>query len=178
MEEGAATSAKRHVLLDSAIAGDPDAISELLEVMQPDIRRFARRQCRSQDDEDEAVQETLLLLYRRVGTLRAVGALTSWLFVTVQRACWKLARSAVPGSANIDDYAEDPRLSYMPMLSSRMELAEAINALPLHYRSIVILRDVQEFTIDEIAADLALSREAVKGRLSRAHEFLREYLRK
>ena len=41
---------------------------------------------------------------------------------------------------------------------------------PLHYRSIVILRDVQEFTIDEIAAELASSREAVKGRLSRAQE--------
>jgi DNA-directed RNA polymerase specialized sigma24 family protein len=48
--------------------------------------------------------------------------------------------------------------------------------LPEHYRQIVLLRDVDELTIDEIAQSLSLSREAVKGRLHLARGLIREYL--
>jgi len=48
--------------------------------------------------------------------------------------------------------------------------------LPPHYREVVLLRDVEEMTVDEIGAALALTREAVKARLHRARALLREYL--
>jgi hypothetical protein len=48
--------------------------------------------------------------------------------------------------------------------------------VPEHYRQIVLLRDVDELTIDEIAQSLSLSREAVKGRLHLARGLIREYL--
>ena len=58
----------------------------------------------------------------------------------------------------------------------RLDLAAAIQSLPAHYRNIVLLRDLEELTIDEISATLELSREAVKARLRRARKLLREYL--
>ena len=58
----------------------------------------------------------------------------------------------------------------------RLDLAAAIQSLPAHYRNIVLLRDLEELTIDEISATLELSREAVKARLHRARKLLREYL--
>src|SRR6185312_11251369 len=57
-------------LIEAARSGDADALVSLIAVAQPDIRRYAARNCRAADI-DDAVQETLLLLYRRVGTLRA-----------------------------------------------------------------------------------------------------------
>ena len=53
-----------------------------------------------------------------------------------------------------------------------------INSLPPHYRELVVLRDIEELTIDEIAQTLDASREAVKARLHRARALLREYLQR
>jgi DNA-directed RNA polymerase specialized sigma24 family protein len=54
--------------------------------------------------------------------------------------------------------------------------ALAVLRLPEHQRQIVLLRDVDELTIDEIAQSLSLSREAVKGRLHLARRLIRKYL--
>ena len=58
-------------LVDAARCGDEKALLSLISAAQPDVRRYAARNCRAADI-DDAVQETLLLLYRRIGTLRAV----------------------------------------------------------------------------------------------------------
>jgi RNA polymerase sigma factor (sigma-70 family) len=163
-------------LVESAMAGDSHAVERLLTIMQPDIRRFARRQCRTSSDVDDAVQEALWLLYRRIGMLRAAGALSSWLFTVVTHACLRMGRSVFYKTLDIENYGNDARLSSVPTADLRIDVAAAISSLPPHYREIVILRDLQEMTIDEIGAELNLSREAVKGRLNRARLLLREYL--
>ena len=58
----------------------------------------------------------------------------------------------------------------------RLDLARAIESLPPQYRTVVIMRDMEERTVGEIADALHLTREAVKGRLHRARSLLREYL--
>jgi hypothetical protein len=57
-------------LIEAARCGDEKALVSLIAAVQPDVRRYAARNCRAADI-DDAVQETLLLLYRRLGTLRA-----------------------------------------------------------------------------------------------------------
>jgi RNA polymerase sigma factor (sigma-70 family) len=49
-------------------------------------------------------------------------------------------------------------------------------SLPEHYREVVLLRDVEQMTIDEICVALGLTRESAKARLHRARTQLREYL--
>src|SRR5258708_9719306 len=61
-------------LVHAASAGDRDAIAALLAAAQPDIRRYARRTCRTTSDVEDAVQETLFVLYRRLGMLRRGGS--------------------------------------------------------------------------------------------------------
>ena len=71
-------------LIEAARGGDADALVSLIATAQPDIRSYAARNCRAADI-DDAVQETLLLLYRRVGTLRAVTSFSAWLFAVARR---------------------------------------------------------------------------------------------
>jgi RNA polymerase sigma factor (sigma-70 family) len=52
----------------------------------------------------------------------------------------------------------------------------AIQSLPGHYREVILLRDIEEMSIDEIAAVLGLTRESVKARIHRARMLIREYL--
>src|SRR5438105_15921273 len=104
-------------LIVAARGGDADALVSLIAIAQPDIRRYAARNCRAADI-DDAVQETLLLLYRRVGTLRAVTSFSAWLFAVARRACLRLLRrsagmadaSAADAGMHLAPLApEDPR---------------------------------------------------------------------
>jgi RNA polymerase sigma-70 factor (ECF subfamily) len=162
-------------LLESARGGDVDAIAALLAVAQPNIRRYARRSCRA-DDVDDAVQEVLWLVQRRVGTLRALTSFAGWLVVLVKRECLRIARRMAGPWVTVELAEEDARLARLPQDDLRIDLARAIESLPEHYREVLLLRDIEESTVDEIAAALTLSREAVKARLHRARLMVREYL--
>ena len=61
-------------------------------------------------------------------------------------------------------------------LDLRIDLSRAISALPASYREVLILRDVDELTAPEVAAQLGLSLEAVKSLLHRARVMVREVL--
>lgn len=162
-------------LIGLAQAGDHGAITALLRASQPDIRRYARRACRL-EDVDDAVQEAMTIVSRRITGLRSPAAYVGWLFVMVRRECSRLARSLRFGDQPLDELADRIELSQRPEAELRFDLASAIQSLPGHYRTILLLRDVEEFSIGEIAEHTGLSREATKARLRRARLMIREYL--
>ena len=161
------------LLIEASRGGDADALVSLIAIAQPDIRRYAARNCRAADI-DDAVPETLLLLYRRVGTLRAVTSFSAWLFAVARRACLRLLRR----SAGMADASADVemRLAHLAPEDIRIDLSRAIQSLPDHYREVILLRDIEELWVDEIAGVLALTRESVKARIHRARLMIREYL--
>jgi RNA polymerase sigma factor (sigma-70 family) len=167
-------------LVAAAQGGDAAAIESLLTAAQPGIRRYANRSCHNADDVDDVVQDTMWILFRRVGTLRALGSMSAWLLSVVRRECLRMAAKLRRRSIPLDEHAPSPaiaaRLRELPEEELRLDLSRAIQSRPEHYRQIVLLRDVEEMTIDEIAAALRLSRESVKARLRRARLLLREYL--
>lgn len=174
MTAPAGTGRFEPALIEAARSGDEKALLSLLAAAQPDVRRYATRNCRAADI-DDAVQETLLLLYRRVGTLRAVTSFSAWLFAVVRRACLRLLRMSA-GIPDAPSDAVDSRLAHQRPEDLRLDLSHAIQSLPEHYREVILLRDIEELSIDEIAGVLGLSRESVKARIHRARMMIREYL--
>jgi DNA-directed RNA polymerase specialized sigma24 family protein len=71
----------------AAQAGDPVALERLLRELQPDIRRYARRQCHRTSAIEDVVQEALIVLYRRLGNVRDPLALAGWIFRVVTLTC-------------------------------------------------------------------------------------------
>jgi RNA polymerase sigma factor (sigma-70 family) len=163
-------------LIAAAQAGDSRSIALLLARSQPDIRRYARHSCKTASDVDEAVQEVLILTYRKIASLRAVGAFSAWLMSMVRRVCWRLARAVFRKALPMDGLSDSSLFATRDDQDLRLDLVKAIQSLPEHYRLIILMRDVEELTIDEIGQALALSREAVKGRLHRARGLMQEYL--
>lgn len=165
-------------LVGRSIAGDAEATADLLRQCQVDLRRYALRTCRDRSDAEDAIQESLIVIYRRVGALRQAKAFSSWIFRIVTRECRRLA-ARITGTP-LDDRQEEieRRLARMPQDDLRMDLARAIESLPAQYRAVVVLRDMEELTVDEITQRLGASREAVKARLHRGRALLREYLSK
>lgn len=165
---------ERENLILAAQTGDPAAISRLLAVCQADARRYARRHCHA-SDVDDAVQESLLILSRKVGGLKAAVAFSSWLFTIIKRECRKLERMMFKHEP-LDDEVAEQQLACRSDDALRIDLANALESLPAHYLEVVLLRDFEELTIAEIAARLGEQPGAVKSRLHRARELVREYL--
>jgi RNA polymerase sigma factor (sigma-70 family) len=161
-------------LLTQARAGDRDALERLLRHCQSDLRRYARRHCHS-DDIDEAVQDALWILSRRLTALRVISALSSWLFQVVRRACLRL-RSQQPDHVELDDSHAELQQDDRASTELRIDLARGLAALPEHYRSVLVLIDLQGCSGDEAAAELGITVEAAKSRLHRARMMLREGL--
>lgn len=162
-------------LIGLAQQGDHHAIDALLRLAQRDIRRYARRSCRSPDI-DDAVQETLTTVARRIAMLRSPVAFAAWVFVIVRRECLRLAGHFPFGGPDLDSIHNSLDLAIRPEADLRFDIASAIQSLPEHYRVILLLRDVEERSIADIAAQLGLTREATKARLRRARLMVREYL--
>ena len=162
-------------LVEAACGGDAVAIERLLVVCQPDLRRFARRACSTGEDAEDAVQIALWQLYRKIGALRTAATFASWLFKIVERECYRLFRAR--DKLQTLDQSLDHVLRQEPLpLELRKDLVAAIAQLPEPYRKTLILRDVDELTAPEVADQLGISVDAVKSRLHRAREMMRERL--
>ncbi|MER6505643.1 sigma-70 family RNA polymerase sigma factor [Nonomuraea sp. NPDC001636] len=156
-------------LIDAARAGDADSIAALVSGAHPHVRRFAHTLCATPEDAEDAAQEALIVLYRKIGTLRASGALASWMFRIIRNECIRRARLMLrpapptPSSAAVRSAEEE--------MFERLEaarVAEAIAALPADQRRVLIMRDVQGLSGRMVADALGLSVPAMKSRLHRA----------
>ena len=150
--------------------GDPEAVDGLLRAVFPTARRFAARSCASRENAEDAVQDALTALVRRVAALRAAEAVTSWLFVAIRHACLRRVPEVVlvPVEVAGDLAGADPAGGVV----DRMVVAEALAALPAAYREVIVLADLLDFPVERTARQLGIGERAAKSRLHRARRAL------
>lgn len=162
-------------VIRSAQRGDPRAISLLVYGSHTHVKRFARTLCSTPEDAEDAAQEALIILYRKIGTLRSAAALASWMFKIVFNECIRHARLAgrreIP-ACDVEPSTEDAVFARLEM----KRIVDVIAALPADQRAVVVLRDVQGLSGGATAKALGLSRAAMKSRLHRGRERLRTEL--
>jgi RNA polymerase sigma factor (sigma-70 family) len=162
-------------LVERARAGDPHALDAMLTLCRADITRYARRHCEA-DDVEEAVQDALWILYRRLGGLKSAAALAGWLFQIVRRTCVALFRRRRRHLPIEDAPAASLRDGGASDLELRLAITGIIAGLPQSYRDILLLKDVQGLSADEAATALGISPEAARSRLHRARALVRAAL--
>ena len=161
-------------LIQSAQTGDVSALDEVLSCSRQDLRRYAEYHCEVNDVED-AVQETLFMASRRMRDLRSVESFTSWMFRIVKRECNRMRR----GWRMLTNHEIDERIQPVATptpLDWRMQVAKMMAMMPPTFRSILLLRDVEGLTLQELAQTLDLTLPATKSRLHRARLLARELL--
>ncbi|MFC9327322.1 RNA polymerase sigma factor [Kitasatospora sp. NPDC057015] len=166
-------------LILAAQGGDVDSLSALVSGSYPNVQRFAHSLCGSPQDAEDAAQEALIILYRRIGMLRAGGALASWMFRIVRNECLRRARiglriepAPLPDATAVAS-AEDEVLQRL----EAGRVAAAIAALPADQRRVLIMRDIQGHSGRTVADALGLSTAAMKSRLHRARAAVQQTLR-
>ncbi|HEY3504283.1 MAG TPA: RNA polymerase sigma factor [Actinocatenispora sp.] len=164
-------------LIEGARGGNAEAISAMLYGAHPHVRRFARSLCATPQDAEDAAQEALIILFRKIGTVRASGALASWLFRIVRNECARRYRLLArrypePVEPPLGRSAEDEVLGRL----DADRVAAAIAELPDLQRRVLIMRDVQGYPGRAVADDLGISLAAMKSQLHRARLALRQNL--
>ena len=163
-------------LVMAAQAGDEASIAVLVSGAYPHVRRFAFSLCASSQDAEDAAQDAMIVLFRKVGTLRATAALASWMFRIVRNECLRRARAVAHGG---EPFTEAAAPSAEDDVLARLEIervATAVAALPDDQRRVLIMRDVRGLPGKTVAQSLGLSTAAMKSRLHRARAAVRESL--
>lgn len=164
------------LLVRAAQAGDEASIAVLVSSAYPHVRRFAFSLCATSQDAEDAAQDAMIVLFRKVGTLRATAALASWMFRIVRNECLRRGRALIRGGEPFTDAAvpsaEDDVLGRLEI----ERVAAAVASLPDDQRRVLILRDVRGLPGRTVAQSLGLSTAAMKSRLHRARAALREHL--
>lgn len=166
-------------LLEQSIAGDEDALRELVRLYHDRAYRFGRRVCRDGFDADDAVQLAFITLARRPDVQRSDGVLR-WLFTVVRNTCVAMLRpfgrrvslSASPRQLDVADHdlTPDAALERFELVS---QVHDAIAALDADARAVLVLRDIEGLSGEETARRLNLSPAAMKTRLHRARTAVR-----
>jgi RNA polymerase sigma factor (sigma-70 family) len=164
----------------AAQEGDAASLTLVVQSAHPHVRRFADHLCSTPQDAEDAAQEALIILYSKIGTLRASAALASWLFRIVRNECLRRARRVFEEAA-ADALADaDASVSAEDEVLRRLdaeEITRLVQALPDLQRRVLIMRDVLGYPGSVTAERLGLSTAAMKSQLHRARTAMRDGLR-
>lgn len=160
-------------LLEQAQAGDLDAFAEFMRTFERRIRAVCYRLLDDGRDVDEAVQDTFVQAWRNLGRFRGDAAPYTWLYrIAVNEALMRRRRKTLPTSELQETIVSGGEDAFAAA-DARAFLVERLRALPLEYRSAVVLRDVEGLSNQEVAEVLEISLAAAKSRIHRGRMQLR-----
>ncbi len=182
-------------LIRAARKGDRQAFTALVNRYEETVYRFSFKMCRDPEKAKETLQDTFISVYRKLKTFDGKSKFSTWLYTIVTNNClMKLRRRKIqeledPLEVYDDPPGDDGSMPRAPIArweetpadlllvkELRSALDTAINKLPVDYRVVFVLRDVEGKSTEETARILHLSVEATKSRLRRARAFLRDQL--
>ena len=168
-----------HDVIARARAGDPSAERELYDAHVDRVYRLAYRMAGEDELARDFTQETFIRAFQRLDTFRGESRFSTWLHAIATSVALNGLRKTKRFRARetVLEAAEAVTTSQRtaePDLKSR--LRAAIDALPLKYRTVVVMHDVEGYTHEEIAATLNVEVGTSKAQLSRARARLRDAL--
>src|SRR6188508_3364551 len=151
------------------------AFTRLLEMLRPDLLRFAYWLARDRQVAEDVVQETLIRAWKSREELKDQAAARPWLFTIIRREHARLYERKRLPTVDIDDVEAqgDPALA-SDGDAGLEDLRRAILKLPDEYREPLVMQVLGGLTTNEIAEQLGLTQPAVLTRLFRARNRLRE----
>jgi RNA polymerase sigma-70 factor (ECF subfamily) len=185
-------------LVAEAQSGDDAAFSTLVKQYDRYIYRLALNITGNKEDAEDVLQESLLKAYTKLGQFQGGSRFYTWLVrIAVNEALMKLRRRSPQKEVSLDepvegnerslapkqveDWADDPEERYAKLELNEI-LNETIAKLEPNFRTVFVLRDVENLSTEETAQVLGLTVPAVKSRLLRARlkarDLLNQYFKK
>jgi RNA polymerase sigma-70 factor (ECF subfamily) len=174
--------------------GDDDALAEAVALLQQSVFSFSMRVCGQRQDAEDTMQEVLVKSLPYLAKFDSSKALAVWLYKVAKNRCLmsrrrskfapKVELSLEELMPDRDDLERlDGRISVSPEGAAihgeqGRRLREAIRSIPPHYRIVIVLRDMEGLTDEEVAEITGLRPGTIRVRLHRARLFVRKELAK
>ncbi len=163
--------------------GDKRALVALCNRYSPRVHATARHVLRDPDDANDAAQEALVKLVRRVGQFRGESQFSTWLHRLVVNTCKDVAQDRFAAERRTQPLAEDARVAAdgdpahaAISAETRRELGRCLAELPPAQATVVALKDVLDASFEEIAAATGMPVGTAKCYAHRGRAGLRERL--
>jgi RNA polymerase sigma-70 factor (ECF subfamily) len=180
-------------LLDALRRGDEAAFETLVRRHSGPLLAATRRILRNDEDAREALQDAFLSAFKAIGSFEGGARLTTWLHrIAVNAALMKLRTKRRHPESSIEEMLprfqadghpvepNEPWTEAASELASRAEtralVRKTIDEMPDSYRTVLLLRDIEELSTEETARMLEATPNAIKIRLHRARQALRARL--
>ena len=178
-------------MIASILAGDTEQYHELIRPYERSVYKMALSFMKNESDAEDVAQESVLKAFRKLADFRGQAKFSTWLIsITLNEARGRLRRQGLVRMESLDDGPEEsahisPALlrDWREIPSEALErkevrqmLEEAIGNLSPLYREVLLLRDVEQFSIEETAMALAITTGNVKVRLHRARMMMQKEL--
>lgn len=178
------------LLIKRAKEGETGAFGELVSLYEKQVYNIALRFSSNPDDACDISQNAFLRAFRYIKTFKEESAFSTWLYRIVINCCNDYIKKSKKQSAvplyYKNEYGEDeelkiPDLSYNPEEIFEREqirdlVRDAIDILPIEFRQVIILRDINGLSYDEIAEILNLEIGTVKSRIFRGRKKIELYI--
>jgi RNA polymerase sigma-70 factor (ECF subfamily) len=166
-----------------AAAGDPAALDRLLTEVRPEVVRRCGRFLPCREDAEEAAQDVLLQIARKISTFEGRSRFSTWLYTVVANCARQkyreLKRRAAEQPASIEpSQYVDPRTTSV-IAGSRVDLLEALDRLEREHPHLVaplIYRDICQLEYAEVAERVGIPLGTLKSRLHEARKQVRPWL--
>jgi len=177
--------------IEMAKYGDVDSFEKLIQSTQSKAYTIALRYLKNEEDAMDALQESFIKVFRSLKGFKEESSFDTWVYRIVVNTCNDALRKSSKHKADISLYRKDenlnesimeiPDLSYSPeiLLEKKEKLAlilSCLSKLSPDQREAITLRDMENFSYEEISEILNCSLGTVKSRISRARIALRQYL--
>lgn len=164
-------------IIGLVLGGDVEAFGVLVDRYQDEFAGYATLMTGSPDDASDVIQESFVRAYRALGRCRDRDNFKSWLYRIVSNQCkTHLARRARRATRPLEDAADLEALDRADQRTDRNDLrlavTRALESLTAEQREVLILKYVNEHSVQDMARMLTLSVPALKMRLLRARKAL------
>lgn len=180
-------------LITAIASGDREAFEDLVRTHGGQMTSVARRFLRCEEDVNDALQDAFICVFKNAGKFEGGSKLSTWLYrVTVNSCLMKLRSQRRKHEVKIEDMLPtfddtghqtqrvaawgDGPLNEVSREETRRSVRACIDKLPEDYRTVLLLRDIEQMDTDETAKLLKCSAACVKTRLHRARLALRTLL--
>ncbi len=161
---------KMENLIKRAKRGDADAFTELMQSQMQNMYRTARAILMNDEDSADAIQETILICWKKLKDLKEDKYFQTWMTRILINKCYEMIRA----NQRVTFVEEIPETAIEADVSN-IEWKEAIGALDEKYRLVMVLFYAEGFRTQEIAQMLKIPDSTVRTRLSRGREQLARY---
>ena len=160
-----------------AARGDAAAFEALVTRYEAPLFRVAFRMLGDYDDARDATQTAFIKAYEKLGTFDPRFRFFSWIYRILLNECLNARRSRQPREALTADLpATGTPVDRLEAEDRRRLVQQALLALPVDYRQVIVLRHFGELNYDDIASTLGIPAKTVKSRLYTARQRLMEFL--